>query len=247
MRPDPIEELRLRERLRSAVRAQPVPAELPALVRERIRRESSSWFAWNWGRYGAAAAAMALIAAAIWVGPGDTPIPEVANRRAQAIYITKVAAAVGAIFRPGLNDHIHCAIFRRYPANPPSLAEMEAELGEYKGLLPLVKPAVPDGYRVVMAHRCSYGGRHYVHLVMRDGNRVISLVITRKEDGETMAAGVPAMRAAGVPVYRASAEGYRVAGFESEHYLAFVVSGLGDGENLQIAAMLASGVRQLLG
>jgi hypothetical protein len=54
------------------------------------------------------------------------------------------------------------------------------------------------------------------------------------------------MSAAGIPVYRTSSESYQVAGFESEHYLAFVISDLPGGMNLEIAAALAPGVRQLL-
>ena len=39
-----------------------------------------------------------------------------------------------------------------------------------------------------MAHQCTYGGRHFVHITMRKGSDVISLVIARKNDGETFRA-----------------------------------------------------------
>ena len=46
----------LRERVKSAVKTQPVPPELPALVRERIRAEQSrSSSRWSWMRWPAAA------------------------------------------------------------------------------------------------------------------------------------------------------------------------------------------------
>jgi anti-sigma factor (TIGR02949 family) len=237
---------RLRGRLKSAVQAQAVPPELPALVRERIRQqESRSWLSMNW-RY-AMTAAVLLIGAAIWVGPSVTPLPDVTDRAAQATYIQKISAAVGPVFQPGLCDHIHCAVFRKYPQYPPSLQEMESRLGdEYQGLLPLVGPAVPEGYKVVLAHQCTYAGRRFVHLTARKGTDVISLVITRKNDGETFRALSPGANASGVPVYQASTESYQVAGFESEHYLAFVVSTLKGKANLQIAEALAPTVRQLL-
>jgi hypothetical protein len=240
---------RLRAQLKAAVRAQAVPPELPALVRERIRKhESPAWFGAGWTQYAMACAGMVLIAAAIWVGPTDTPLPGMTDRAAQNVYIQKISAPLGPVFRCGLGDHIHCSIFRKYPENPPTVEQMEEKLGaDYKGLLPLVAPAVPEGYRVVMAHQCSYAGRHFVHLTMRKGSDAISLVITRKNDGETMNGLSPAMNAGGVPVYRTSTESYQVAGFESEHYLAFVVSDLKGKVNLQIAAALAPAVRQLLG
>lgn len=237
---------RLRARLKSAVQTQPVPPELPARVRDRIRQpESRSWLSRNWSY--AMAAAVLVIGAAIWVGPSGTPLPDLADRAAQATYIRKVSAAVAPVFQPGLCDHIHCALFRKYPQDPPSLQEMESKLGaEYTGLLPLIGPAVPDGYKLVLAHQCTYAGRKFVHLTVRKGTDVISLVITRKNDGETFAAFSPGTNASSVPVYQASTESYQVAGFESEHYLAFVVSDLKGKANLQIAAALAPAVRQLL-
>lgn len=240
---------RLRGRLKAAVQGQAAPPELPALVRERLRskRRSSAWFAMAWPRYGIAAMAVALICAAFWASPGNPSLPGLTDRAAQATYVRRVSAKVGQVFRPGLADHIHCAIFRKYPQTPPSPEEMQARLGvEYQGLLPLVAPVIPEGYRVVLAHRCSYGDRHFVHLTMRKGNEVISLVIARKNDGETFHGLPPAVSASGVPVYQASTEDYRVAGFESDPYLVFVISELGGKANLQLAAALAPEVRRLL-
>jgi len=51
----------------------------------------------------------------------------------------------------GLGDHVHCAVFRKFPKNPPTFEEMAAKLGpEYEGLLPLVKAG---DMQIVMAHR----------------------------------------------------------------------------------------------
>ncbi|HEY1494136.1 MAG TPA: zf-HC2 domain-containing protein [Candidatus Solibacter sp.] len=234
---------RLRSRLKTAVQAQTAPPHLPALVRDKLRNNQPV----RWRFYAVAAAAMVVAGAAIWIRPGTAPLPGIADRAAQASYIQKVSATVAQIFKPGLGDHIHCAFFRLYPQNPPDLREMETKLGgEYKGLLPLVGPAVPEGYRVVMAHQCTYAGRHFIHLTMRKGSDVISLVVTRKNPGETFRTLSPAADAAGVPVYQASAANYQVAGFESENYLAFIVSDLNSAANLEIATALAPAVRQLL-
>jgi hypothetical protein len=70
-----------------------------------------------------------------------------------------------AALKLGLGDHIHCSVFREYPPNPPTVAQMEEDLGPaFRGVLPLVQSAVPDGYRVIMAHHCGYAGRKYTHL-----------------------------------------------------------------------------------
>lgn len=249
---------RLRARLKSAVQSQAMPPELPARVRERIRRHQSSawfasgwfasgWFAREWRRYAMAAAAVLVICAAGWFRLSHTPFPRLDDRAAQASYIQKISATAGQVFRPGIADHIHCAIFRRYPRNPPTIQELETSLGDtYQGLLPLVAPVVPEGYRVVLGHQCSFNGRHFVHLTMRNGSDVISLVITRKNEGESFHALSPSISTAGGPVYQTASGPYQVAGFESAHYLAFVVSNLKAKTNLQIAAALAPSVRQLL-
>ena len=196
------------------------------------------------------AAAFALCVAAWLTYPWQPPLPDLADRTAQTSYIQRVSATVLSVFKSGLGDHIHCAVFRKYPRNPPTVEEMEAKLGpEYRGLLPLVEPAVPPGYRIVMAHQCTYGDRHFVHLTMRKGEKgedLISVVITRKNPGETLNTLSPAATASGVPLYQSTAERYQVAGFESEHYLAFVVSTFDGRKNLQLATALAPAVRRLL-
>jgi Putative zinc-finger len=235
---------RLRSRLKTAVQNQPVPTGLPAAVRERIRRrQSPPWAHWAL----AFAAGIALCVAAWFAYPWQQPLPDVADRAAQASYIQRVSATVVSVFKSGLGDHIHCAVFRKYPRNPPTVEEMEDKLGpEYRGLLPLLEPAVPPGYHIVMAHQCTYGDRHFVHLTMRKGEDVISVVITKKKPGETLNALSPAAAASGVPLYQSTAERYQVAGFESERYLAFVVSTLDGRKNLQLAAALAPTLRPLL-
>jgi hypothetical protein len=82
---------------------------------------------------------------------------------------------------------------------------------------------------------------------MRKGGDVISVVITKKDPGETLDVLSPAATASGVPVYQSTAERYEVAGFESENYLAFVVSTLDGARNLHLATSLAPAVSRLLG
>jgi hypothetical protein len=174
-------------------------------------------------------------------------LPDLADRHGQSAYIQRVSASLAAIFKIGLGDHIHCSVFRKYPQNPPSVAQMEESLGPvYKGLLPVVKAAVPPRYRMVLAHQCSYDRRKFVHFTFKDGNDMVSLVIARKEAGETLAGLSVAGQASGIPVYRSAADRYEVAAFEADEYLAFVVSELKKGENLQVAVGLAPGVRHFL-
>jgi len=242
---------RVRRRLKSAVESQAVPPDLPVRVRERIRSQGSR-SAWTFGstRW-AAAAAMAVLVMAIgvrtWSGHRLQPLPGITDRPAQDAYIQRISQTISSMLSPGLKDHVHCAIFRKYPRNPPTPDQMVETIGpQYAGLVQLVKSKVPERYRIVMAHQCGFKGRRYVHLTLRDGGHLVSLVIARKQPGETLANLQPSMRTSGIPLYQSAAERFEVAGFETDQYLAFVVSDLRDGRNLQIAQNLAPAVHGFL-
>jgi hypothetical protein len=124
---------------------------------------------------------------------------------------------------------------------------MEASLGpSYKGLLPVVRASVPEGYRIVMAHQCSYGGRKYIHLTLEKGGEFLSLVIARKNPGESVVGLSSADTSSGIPIYQSAAGRYKVAGFDAGDFLAYIVSDLKGKANLQIASNLAPGIREFL-
>jgi hypothetical protein len=169
------------------------------------------------------------------------------DRPGQDAYFRKVSTKLAAILKVGLGDHIHCSVFRKYPQNPPPVEKMESDLGpSYKGLLPVVRAAVPEGYRVIMGHQCGYAGRRFIHLTLKKGDDLLSLVIARRQPGETVAGLSPAGGPAGLPIYQSAADRYQVAGFEAGDFLAYVVSDLKRKSNLQIAAAVAPGVREFL-
>jgi hypothetical protein len=146
-----------------------------------------------------------------------------------------------------LRDHLHCSVFRHYPKDPPTLDRMAESLGPaYKNLLPAVKSRVPEQYRIVMAHQCGYAGRRFVHLTLRDGAHLISLVISRKQAGETLGMLSPAVTPGGIPVYGGNAGAFQLAAFETADFLAFVVSDLDGASNLRIAGEIAPEVHRLL-
>ena len=243
----------LRARLKTAVKAQSVPPELQVRIREQIRATSSgNWFGLEWLRTGrlrwaGAMAAGLVIAAGLWVNFQPEQMPALSDRAGQKTYITHVSENLAAVLKVGLGDHIHCSIFRKYPKQPPPIEKMEGELGPaFSGLLPVVRAAVPQGYQVIMAHQCSFAGRHFVHLTFQKDGALLSLVIARKEQGESFASLSPATESSGIPIYQSAAGRYEVAGFEAGSYFAYVVSELRSKANLQIAANVAVSVHSFL-
>ena len=244
---------RLRSRLKVAVKAQSVPPELQVRIREQIRASGSgNWLNLKWlsggrWRWTGAVAAGLVVAAGLWVNQMPERMPALTDRPGQNTYIARVSANLAAVLKVGLGDHIHCSIFRKYPKEPPPIEKMEGELGPtYAGLLPVVRAAVPQGYRVIMAHRCSYAGRHFIHFTLEKDGSLLSLVVARKESGESLANLSRATESSGIPIYQSVAGRYEVAGFEAGDYFAYVVSELRSKANLQIAAAMASGVHDFL-
>jgi anti-sigma factor (TIGR02949 family) len=238
---------RIRTRLKAAVEAQEVPAELRVKIRERLNKRTTRFWRTGSERWAVAMAAILIVCAGIWLSRSRVRMPDLADRPGQDAYFHRVSATIAAALRLGLGDHIHCSVFRKYPQNPPTIAQMEEKLGTaFSGVLPLVQSAVPDGYRVIMAHHCGYAGRKYTHLTLQKERNRISVVIARKNPGESLDSLFPTMSLSGIRVYQSAAQRYEVASFDAGEYFAFIVSDLPGKTNLQIAADLAPTLQRFL-
>ncbi len=230
--------MRVRELLRKAVESQQAPPEL----RDRIHRQlRASQQANTWSlppaRWWAVIAAMVLlvvgsVAGRLWLR----------LRRSQSV--------VAATLQLGVQDHVHCALqAKNYPPVPPTPEQLRAKLGsDYSGLVPVVIEKLP-GYQILDGHICRLPGspRKYIHFIAQKNETILSVVLTRKEGASLARSGLqPAEAASSVGLYEAHLEGMDVAGFETQDYLGFVVSDIGEQPVLEIAANLAPKVRDVL-
>jgi hypothetical protein len=238
------EDAKLREQLQRAVRSTPVPPELEAKVRAAIRESGRPRFVY--GRYAMAATlAIACLGGVIAYHLGHLRL----TTDSQESYITSVSSRVATILRAGLGDHIHCSVFRKYPKNPPSLEELSPKLSpQYRGLIAIVRKHVPAEFRLMTAHECRHRGRRFVHLALKSDSKLISLVLTRKQEGESFAVEeiIPALVQGGIPVYRAGVQRFEIAAFESSEHLAYVISDMSQGRNMELMLAMASEVKGLL-
>jgi anti-sigma factor (TIGR02949 family) len=221
---------RVRAQLQAAVRATPVPIGLDAKVRRAVRGEVSRPRTGLW----AVAAAAAVILCVVLVGL----LRERANP--ERAILRKTSGRLAAVLNVGLRDHLHCAVFRKYSKQPIAASQMAADLGPgFAGLLPLVQAKLPRDFRVIQGHHCTAGGRQYMHLIISGGaggGKIVSLVLTRRQPGESLGGGI----------YQAGVDRFQVVGFESHDYLAYVISDMDANQNLQLAASLAPTLRQYL-
>src|SRR5207247_5318112 len=93
----------------------------------------------------------------------------------------------------------------------------------------------------VQVHRFTADQLQYIHVIVTGGKgAIVSLVITEKR-GESFAQAdaVAVINASGLPIYRDRQGILEVAGFESDKYLAYVVSNLNHNSNLNVASTIA--------
>lgn len=239
------EQAALASRLRNAVRSESVPPFLEARVRAAIRGSERPQ-PHGWAKWSMAGVALAVVAAAgISYELGHLRFTEAS----QESYLVKVSNQAASIMRVGLGDHIHCAYFRKFPKQAPAAGEFLRGLGKrYSPLLPIVDKNVPAGTKIADAHHCLHRGRKFVHLTMRGDSHLVSLVIARKQDGESFEIEglMPALVQSGLPVYKATAQKFEIASFETGGHLVYLVSDLPAEQNQERLLAMAPAIRDLL-
>jgi len=236
----------LRNRVRGAALAVPEAPFLEARIRSRLKESPKSP---NWVNRLMIAGAMAVLVIGIVTAVAYRSGYMRITGAAQESYIALVSSRVPAMMRVGLGDHIHCAVYRAYPKNPPPVTEFARLLGpDYSALIPVVQQNVPSDFRLIMAHQCRYHNRRFVHLTMTNGSRLVSLVIARKGDGESFHAQdlLPALSESGLPIYRAGVQRFQMAAFETRDRLIYVISDLPEGRNTELMRAMAPGIRDVL-
>jgi len=230
--------LAFRERLRKAVRGTPVPDDLDRRLLGNLNVSRPSGIR-SPGFMAIAAAAVLTVSVVAYQFGHRVTSPD--------SYLAEISEQTVPIVRVGLNDHVHCAVFRKFPDSPPSFEEMAARLGaEFADLIPAMERQIPSGMNVVMAHKCKYKGREYVHLIARDGRHLVSLVIANRGEGEAFESDLKAVVMGSEPLYSASVRQFAIAGFETPRHLVYLISDLDREQNLNMMRAMTTPVRQAL-
>jgi hypothetical protein len=142
-----------------------------------------------------------------------------------------------------LGGHIRCAMLGK--SNLPVAAE---ELSgerlplEFRGLLPAIQQDIPAGSKLIKAHECHYLGRTFAHLTFERDSHLVSLVITRKGDGEVLKSSdlKPTLMHSGIPIYEAGVQQFEISSFETRDHLIYTISDLPHIGNLDFMVSLAT-------
>ncbi|MGD1072110.1 MAG: hypothetical protein ABSB15_18430 [Bryobacteraceae bacterium] len=231
----------LRDRLRAAVRRVEAPANLQARIHDRIAQQARS-NRLQWVPMATAAAVMLSVGLVGWYQTGHLRL----TPASQEAYIASIAPRVSPIMQVGLTQHVHCAVFRQYPSEQPSVAELTKALGpQYSGLVLAMQQHLPSDFRVVMAHLCQRRGRSYIHVIARHGSSLISLLLTKKTAGEAFEANLRAVEA-GTALYTSQVQRFNIAGFQTSDYLVYLVSDMDQDGTLAALTAMAPQVQTVL-
>jgi anti-sigma factor (TIGR02949 family) len=231
----------VRARLQTAVREVRVPQGLEDRVRGRLRKARQP----RPRRFH-----LMSIAATLAVCFGSWVAYQLGALRlttaSQESYVAAISGQVASIIRVGLGDHLHCALLRQRGRR--SQGEVDKLSMEFRELIPIVHQHLPADLPLVLAHECRYHGRNFVHLTFQNGRTLLSLVIARKQDGESLNGAnlLPALSQSGIPMYATGARGFQVAAFESRGFLVYAVSDLSRTDNLGVLAALAPSLQNFL-
>lgn len=240
------EESKLRQQLQRAVRSTEVPPYLESRIRAQIRSsEPRQTFQFRYSWMAAAAALALTVFGGIAYQLGHLRL----TASLQESYIASVSNHVASIMRVGLRDHLHCAYFRKYPKDAPKLESLERKLSEpYRGMIPIVRKHVPADFQIMVTHQCSFHGRDFVHVALKRGSQLLSVVLAVKEDGESFKTEelIPALVDAGIAFYQAGAQRFQIAAFESDRHLIYIVSDLSPAENMRTMTAMGPELKDFL-
>jgi hypothetical protein len=230
--------------VQSAVRREEAPPELVAALQEQLHRKQQRFFLTDTARLMMAAAAVLLLAVSGLFTVTRSGLLQVGVDEAM---LEGLPSSVQNVLRVGLIDHVHCTILFQQWKRFLSFDDMKAKKGrsalgpEFINLVPAVQAKLGPTFKIIQGHRCTANRRQYIHIIVQgEGDKLLSVVITQKRDDSfTQAQAVAVMKASGVPIYRGHQGSLEIAGFESQKYLAYVVSNLDRKANLQIASSLA--------
>ncbi|MEP6900396.1 MAG: zf-HC2 domain-containing protein [Actinomycetota bacterium] len=256
----------LREHLRSAVKNAPqsqlnanFAARLTNDLREKYLAKQSRWSFANFiGTNPVLAGVLAVLVLSAMIGLVwkfgriansseiahlNPPTPNQANtitadeQNSLLIY----RASFVEMEQDALSDHQHCALKFSLKEKPITLDEAAKKYGNFnkdldKAVFEPLKEVFGDKVKLLEAHSCIINGRRFAHVVLKYQERVISVLVAKREDG-TQIENSDAISCQ-------SLEDLRVACFSTDKFGVFVVSDLDETENLKIARTISPAVKK---
>ncbi len=140
-----------------------------------------------------------------------------------------------------VGDHQHCALKFSLKEDPIRLDEAAKKYGKFnkdldKSVFKPLQEVFGEKVKLLEAHSCIINGRRFAHVVLKYQDRVVSVLVAKREDG--------AEAENSDAISCQSIEDLRIACFETAKFGVFVVSDLDETENLKIARTISPSVKK---
>ncbi len=227
----------IRGRLRSALRKQPenvidgeFAKDLGVSLRAELARSrrTKRLFLSNAKSWAAVAAGLLIVFTFGFVFLNQSEMSSSLKADGKSYRIPELPPA--HLVNVALGDHEHCAIKHgSVKEHPVSLVKAAAEYrGVTKAVVPPLKKVLTN-YELIESHFCKYKDVKFAHLILKDKENVVSVLVAdlkgyeRLEDGQ---------------IQKRSAEKYQIARFDTRKQAVFVVSNLNEQKNFQATEAL---------
>ncbi len=170
----------------------------------------------------------------------ESPSPPPANATRDAVNLFMAEAAELAA-----GDHRDCAIDYKLAEEPIPLEEAGRRYDRaYINLASAVmsqQKQLAGKVQFVEAHSCVFNGKRFGHIILKEGNHLVSVLVTDLDNApaEIAAQTSPEARQA---IVDSSVEGYQVSYLATAKHGIFIVSDLEAARNSQIAGILVPSV-----
>jgi len=199
----------VRKRLQNAVRDVKVPPGLEGRIRNRLQQTTRP-------------------------KPRKLFLMAIAATLAICFGVIRFHDSAGPVLRLAFDDHVHCAVIHQAAVRRTGEANQLPE--RLKTLTSIVRERVPAELALIFAHECRDQGRNFIHLTFGDGQHLISVLITRKENGESL----------GSEMRQSTRDRFQLAAFETSEFFVYTVSDLPAQANAKILAQLSPVVANFL-
>jgi anti-sigma factor (TIGR02949 family) len=199
----------VRKRLQTAVRDVKAPPGLEGRVRDRLRQATQP-------------------------KPKKLFLMAAAAALAICFGVFRFHNSVGPILRIAFDDHLHCAVIHHAAIHGAGEANQLPD--QLKGLTGIVRERVPAELALIVAHECKDQGRRFIHLTFGDDQHLLSVVITRREEGESIGGGTR----------QSVRDHFQLAAFETSEFFVYTVSDLPAEVNANVLTRLSTSVENFL-
>ena len=146
------------------------------------------------------------------------------------------ALPAGHIVNVAASDHDNCAVkhFSEQPSKP--LKDVSADHRELASVVNAGLSGVMKDCKLVDSHACGYGDRRFSHVVLRNGGKMVSVLVTEGGSDESVVRG---------KISRFATDKFAISRFDVRDRSVFVISQMDDDNNEKAAEAIASPLRTL--